>query len=140
MASAEYDSLDLYTEGALTLKFQSLVRQSTQTHQGPPEKRLLNTVRENLDDTGNVRKWTFGEKNQSKTRTIMMMGETGTGKSTLINVMVNYILGVEWKHGILFDIIEEDRRCQTESQTNAVTVYEIYGQEDVAYMKSMLYV
>ncbi|KAI1884397.1 hypothetical protein AGOR_G00225990 [Albula goreensis] len=136
MDYTQYDNMDLYTEGALTLKFQSVISQSKQINQGPPEKRLLNTVREELDDTGKIRKWTFGEENQSKTRTILMMGETGTGKSTLINVMVNYILGVEWKDDIRFEIIEEEERCQTESQTTAVTVYEIYGQEDEQYERA----
>ncbi|KAJ8345899.1 hypothetical protein SKAU_G00300920 [Synaphobranchus kaupii] len=126
-----YDDMDLYTDGESTSRFQSLINQSTQIHQGPPEKFLLNTVKETLDDSGKVRRWTFGERNQSKTRTIMMMGETGTGKSTLINVMVNYILGVEFKDNIRFEIIEEEEKRQTESQTTAVTVYEIYGNEGV---------
>ncbi|KAG5832683.1 hypothetical protein ANANG_G00293740, partial [Anguilla anguilla] len=125
------DEMDLYTDGEPTSRFQSLISQSTQIHQGPPKTFLLNTVKETLDDSGEVRRWTFGEKNQNKTRTIMMMGETGTGKSTLINVMANYILGVEYEDNLRFEIIKREERSQTESQTTAVTVYEIYGNEGV---------
>ncbi|XP_061079409.1 uncharacterized protein LOC133114227 isoform X2 [Conger conger] len=124
------DGEDLYTDGEPTSKFQS-INQSTQIRDGLPKKRLLNTSKETLDDSGEVRRWTFGEKNQSQTRTIMMLGETGTGKSTLINVMVNYILGVEYQDDIRFEIIKEEERSQTESQTTAVTVYEVYGSEGV---------
>ncbi|KAJ8254154.1 hypothetical protein COCON_G00207660 [Conger conger] len=125
------DGLDLYTDGEPTSKFQPLINQSTQIQDGLPKKLLLNTSKETLDDSGEVRRWTFGEKNQSQTRTIMMLGETGTGKSTLINVMVNYILGVEYQDDIRFEIIKEEERSQTESQTTAVTVYEVYGSEGV---------
>ncbi|XP_035254149.1 uncharacterized protein LOC118216778 [Anguilla anguilla] len=125
------DEMDLYTDGEPTSRFQSLISQSTQICQGPPKTFLLNTVKETLDDSGMVRRWTFGEKNQSKTRTIMMMGETGTGKSTLINVMVNYILGVKYEDNIRFEIIKKEERSQTESQTSGITVYEIYGNEGV---------
>ncbi|KAJ8251444.1 hypothetical protein GJAV_G00221420 [Gymnothorax javanicus] len=120
---------DLYTDGQPTSRFQSLIYQSTQIHEGPPKKLLLNTVMETLDISGRVRRCTFGEKSQRETKTILMMGETGTGKSTLINVMVNYILGVEYTDDIRFEIIKEEERSQTESQTTAVTVYEIFGSE-----------
>ncbi|KAJ8345898.1 hypothetical protein SKAU_G00300910 [Synaphobranchus kaupii] len=124
-----YDSLDIYTD--VESRFQSLISQSTQIHEGPPKTFLLNTVKETLGDCGEIRRWTFGERNQSKTRTIMMMGEKGTGKSTLINVMVNYILGVEYKDNVRFEIIKEEEKSQTESQTTAITMYEIYGNERV---------
>ncbi|XP_035286539.1 uncharacterized protein LOC118234239 [Anguilla anguilla] len=62
-----------------------------------------------------------------------MVGETGTGKSSLINMMVNYMLGVNWEDKIRFEIIPvEGESDQTESQTTAITAYEIYGLEELS--------
>ncbi|KAK3571369.1 hypothetical protein QTP86_008928 [Hemibagrus guttatus] len=52
---------------------------------------------------------------------------TGVGKSTLINAMVNYMLGVESKDRIWFEVIETKEE-QYESQTLAVTVYDLFTE------------
>ncbi|XP_059827173.1 uncharacterized protein LOC132394782 [Hypanus sabinus] len=63
-------------------------------------------------------------------KTIMFLGATGSGKSTLINGMINYILGVEWRDNFRFKLIsEETGKSQAESQTSYVTAYQIYHQD-----------
>ncbi|XP_041658406.1 uncharacterized protein LOC121519669 [Cheilinus undulatus] len=77
------------------------------------------------------RRFNLGNKRRRKKNcTIMVMGATGSGKSTLINGMINYIVGVNWKDDFRFKIIEEDEsRSQSESQTSEVTVYKVHHQE-----------
>ncbi|XP_059585357.1 titin-like [Alligator mississippiensis] len=59
-------------------------------------------------------------------KVIMVMGATGSGKTTLINGMINYILGVQWEDGFRFKLIHEKTNgSQAESQTSEVTVYEV---------------
>ncbi|KAM3603938.1 uncharacterized protein V6R79_004313 [Siganus canaliculatus] len=69
--------------------------------------------------------------NNTKTnRTIMVLGATGAGKSTLINGMINYILGVKWKDKYRIKLVHEDpSKSQTSSQTSEVTVYKLNHQE-----------
>lgn len=79
---------------------------------------------------GSVTKKTLGTKDTTKlNKTILLVGETGTGKSTLINALVNYAVGVKWEDNVWFEIIEERKRNQCESQTSDVIVYEIFGFE-----------
>ena len=55
------------------------------------------------------------------------MGETGSGKTTLINAMINYILGVEWDDPFRYKLIDEKfKASQAHSQTETVTAYDIY--------------
>ena len=59
----------------------------------------------------------------------MVKGATGAGKSTLINGMVNYILGVEWNDDFHFKMIVEDAKWQTEGVIDHVTAYTIHLME-----------
>ncbi|XP_039671601.1 uncharacterized protein si:ch73-170d6.2 [Perca fluviatilis] len=72
----------------------------------------------------------LGKESIKPNRTIMVLGATGAGKSTLINGMINYILGVKWEDSYRFKLVDEGQsKSQAESQTSEVTVYKIYHQE-----------
>ncbi|XP_026169471.1 uncharacterized protein LOC113134349 isoform X2 [Mastacembelus armatus] len=84
---------------------------------------------EDIDIDG-CRMYIFGKESMRQNRTIMLLGATGSGKSTLINGMINYIVGVEWKDNFRFKLINEDQsKSQAESQTSEVTVYQVNYQE-----------
>nr|CAH0106896.1 unnamed protein product [Daphnia galeata] len=63
-------------------------------------------------------------------KTILLMGETGSGKTTWINAMINYVLGVEWDDPFRFVLVDEKIKgaSQADSQTQGVTAYEIHYQ------------
>ena len=64
------------------------------------------------------------------TKVVMAMGATGAGKSTLINAMVNYVLGVSYNDDFQFILIcDETKESQAHSQTSVITVYALYWQE-----------
>ncbi|XP_028328906.1 uncharacterized protein LOC114479436 [Gouania willdenowi] len=76
------------------------------------------------------RKFIFGKESMRQKRTIMLLGATGSGKTTLINGMINYIVGVGWQDEFRFRLVIEDQlKSQAHSQTSEVTVYEINHQE-----------
>jgi hypothetical protein len=80
-----------------------------------------------------IKRFAFGEPNQLMGRpckTILFMGETGSGKTTMINAMMNYVLGVEFEDDFRFKLIQEDVKggSQAHSQTQKVTAYDIHHQ------------
>ncbi|KTF77376.1 hypothetical protein cypCar_00047365 [Cyprinus carpio] len=100
----------------------------TLIHEGPPKRYHLHTEINMLDEYGKVRKWTYGKKDTSKpNKIVLLVGETGVGKTTLINSMVNYLLGVKFEDEEWYEITEEEEaRHQSESQTSEITMYEVF--------------
>ncbi|XP_056246295.1 uncharacterized protein LOC130178251 [Seriola aureovittata] len=102
---------------------------SKSLHSGSPSLYKLPLKKEDMDIDG-CRWYEFGKESMRQNRTIMLLGATGSGKSTFINGMINYIVGVEWKDKFRFKLIVENQsRSQAESQTSEVTVYKVNHQE-----------
>ncbi|XP_069061944.1 uncharacterized protein [Pleurodeles waltl] len=87
--------------------------------------------RRKVDKDGHRQMCRFGpQKHGSNDKVIMLLGATGSGKTTLINGMTNYILGVKWEDNFRFKLIDEETtRSQAESQTSSITSYHLNHQE-----------
>ena len=85
-----------------------------------------------------LRKVNIGKENVAKNhqhKIVMLLGETGSGKSTLINTMFNYIVGVDFQDRFRLNLINQNKdedgeiANQAKSQTNWITSYIIHQQE-----------
>ncbi|XP_029693982.1 uncharacterized protein [Takifugu rubripes] len=105
-------------------------------HGGSPKVYQLKPKSKNI---GTLKRMTLGEKDaNTENKTILLLGETGTGKSTLINALVNYTIGVRWEDDVWFEIVDEKQTVsQCESQTSDVIVYQIFGFEGGALPYSL---
>ena len=63
-------------------------------------------------------------------KVLMLVGATGAGKTTLINGIANYMMGVEWKDDFRFKLITEKQSSdQTKSQTKVITAYTFHKEQ-----------
>ncbi|XP_060587427.1 uncharacterized protein LOC132742949 [Ruditapes philippinarum] len=87
-------------------------------------------------ETLKISKLEFGstettQQTSKKTKTILILGGTGSGKSTMIDLIVNYILGVNWNDPFRFKVTDlnnksKDRGCfSAASLTEWITCYTI---------------
>ncbi|XP_053486132.1 uncharacterized protein LOC128610739 [Ictalurus furcatus] len=122
-----------FQDSSLTVR--DVIKKSKFISEGPPARYRLLTTRSNLYEKGSVRKWTFGQRDiNMQNKILLMVGETGTGKTTVINAMVNYILGVKFTDEVWFEITEEGganhMSDQSETQTTEITVYEVFIRDN----------
>ena len=104
-----------------------MLPKSTRIEDGPPPVYKLSIQLVSSDPKNMIYKYCIGKASNIQgieEKVIMVLGATGAGKSTLINGMVNYILGVEWKDQFRFKLIaDEGQGSQAESQTKSITAY-----------------
>lgn len=103
------------------------------TYYSQPQKNEY-LSQENLlpdDDDKTVRtyKYTSVEltpEEEEKAKVILLIGQTGNGKTTLINFLINTLLGVEYEDDFRFKIVVEKKRLhEAQSNTEGVNCYNI---------------
>ena len=74
-----------------------------------------------------------GVKGRLTEKVLMVVGATGAGKTTLINGMVNFILGVDWKDPFRYKLVVDNKGVsQANSQTKDITAYTFYPMKGSA--------
>ena len=80
-----------------------------------------------------IAKYSIGKRDPASPangKVLMVVGATGAGKTTLINGIVNFLLGVTWEDDFRFKLItDETSKSQAESQTSYITAYTFHRME-----------
>ena len=88
------------------------------------------------DENKRIRRLTSGGPHNSfDTKTVIMVGISGSGKSLLINNLVNFLYGVEYRDEFRFKLILEEKEKSereeegTTAMTSWVTAYELIHEQ-----------
>ena len=67
----------------------------------------------------------FEPRKMKDEKVIIMIGATGSGKSNLINRIINYIFGISYTDPFRFRLIRETGKSETKTQTTDIHIYNI---------------
>ncbi|XP_071833385.1 uncharacterized protein [Apostichopus japonicus] len=117
-----------------TVMKERLLADSKQVMEGNPARYRLKLNQTLNKPKEKIRKCELGKRCDGSTeKVIMVVGATGAGKTTLINGMINYVLGVDWKDNFRFQLIfdkeEAKQRTQAQSQTKWISSFTFYHQD-----------
>ena len=76
-------------------------------------------------------RWIFTRGRKYEEKSILVVGATGAGKSTLIDAIINYVLDVRYEDEVRFQLVDlskaESKKKQNQalSQTDNITIYKI---------------
>ena len=105
------------------LKIKEGDNEAISTYKLPMKVELINPEKR-------IAKQSLGKPQQIREKVLLVVGATGAGKSTLINAMVNYIMGVTWEDDFRFKVaIDEPDVSSSKSQTKYITAYTFYPME-----------
>ena len=93
---------------------------------GTPSIYKLPMTQELMLSKSMIAKQSIGDPGLFQEKVLLMVGATGSGKSTLINGMVNHIMGVKWEDDFRFKVAMDDRT------TNYVTAYAFHPMDGSA--------
>ncbi|CAI5789367.1 verrucotoxin subunit beta-like [Podarcis lilfordi] len=110
------------------------LQESTLVEDGQPSVYVL-PLEATSDRSAPIQTYQLGKENlQVPNKVIVMMGATGSGKTTLVNAMINHILGVQWEDDFRFKLI------QAESQSSEVTAYVVHHQKGFEVPYSLTFI
>ena len=119
-----------YTKAEIRLA-ERMLSSAVMTENGPPAIYKLKLQEVTVDGVNQLQKCAIGKPDVIRSpeeKVVMVVGATGAGKTTLINGMTNYLLGVEWGDGFRFKLIDEKTGSQAESQTKWIAAYTFHHQ------------
>ena len=73
----------------------------------------------------------FSSEDERKSINLLVVGETGTGKTTLLNSMVNYLLGIKYNDPLRIKMIIENATSDAHSITSSVNLYQIKPKKKI---------
>ena len=67
----------------------------------------------------------FTEEESNKSKVLLIIGQTGHGKTTFINALWNIYLGITFNDQFRYLLVENEKKKHTESITKEITIYKI---------------
>lgn len=91
----------------------------------------VETKKKHEDKANKVRVVAIGPENDLETKTVLLLGETGVGKTTFLNTFLNMVFGVALEDELRLQLQDQMDRAKdsTQSQTEYTTAFTIYRQE-----------
>ena len=123
----------IQTDPHLAMEMKAYSKCICKSKDGSPSIYMLPMVVTSKKEQEMISRCSIGEENPTaQEKVLMVMGATGAGKSTLINGLANYIMGVDWKDDFRFKVVVdayEAGKSQVRSQTRWITAYTFHQQQ-----------